>query len=62
MVGWGGLVAVVSSILLLSPSAHFPGWIALWPVFGTVAVVLAGVGATLLTRMVSARARCSATR
>ncbi len=30
-------------MLLLTTRADFPGWIALWPVVGTVAVVLAGV-------------------
>ena len=33
---------IAGSILLLTPEAHFPGWVALWPVAGTVAVVLAG--------------------
>jgi peptidoglycan/LPS O-acetylase OafA/YrhL len=40
---WVGLGVVASSMLLLTTRAEFPGWIALWPVVGTVAVVLAGI-------------------
>jgi peptidoglycan/LPS O-acetylase OafA/YrhL len=44
VLGWVGLATVMASTMLLSPSAHFPGWVALWPVVGTVAVVVSGVG------------------
>jgi peptidoglycan/LPS O-acetylase OafA/YrhL len=44
VLGWCGLAAIGGSIVLLTPSASFPGWIALWPVAGAVAVVVAGVG------------------
>ena len=42
--GWVGLALIGTSIVLMSPSTDFPGWIALWPVAGAVALVLAGVG------------------
>ena len=41
--GWVGLATVGSSIVLLGVRSDFPGWIALWPVAGTVAVVAAGI-------------------
>ncbi|HEX2782497.1 MAG TPA: acyltransferase family protein, partial [Ilumatobacteraceae bacterium] len=44
--GWVGVGAVCSAALLLGERPDFPGWIALWPVAGTVAMVLGGMGAT----------------
>ena len=43
LLGWGGLAVVASAIVLLTSTPDFPGWIAMWPVVGTVAVVLAGI-------------------
>jgi peptidoglycan/LPS O-acetylase OafA/YrhL len=44
LLGWGGLTAVVLSAFVLSTGMAFPGWIALLPTLGTVAVIVAGIG------------------
>ncbi|MGH7499059.1 MAG: acyltransferase family protein [Gemmatimonadales bacterium] len=44
--GWVGLVAIVASAAVISGDWLFPGAWALWPVLGTIAVLVAGVGAT----------------
>jgi peptidoglycan/LPS O-acetylase OafA/YrhL len=41
--GWAGVAALVSCGLVPGLSAGFPGWAALWPVLGCVAVLVAGV-------------------
>jgi peptidoglycan/LPS O-acetylase OafA/YrhL len=38
--GWMGLVAILASIHAVSDPAVFPGWIALFPVLGTAAVLV----------------------
>ena len=40
--GWLGLVAIVMAAVLFDERSLFPGWIALLPVLGTVAVIVAG--------------------
>ena len=40
---WLGLVVVVGSAFLLDETRLFPGWVALFPVAGTVAVIAAGM-------------------
>jgi hypothetical protein len=42
VVGYLGLAVVVASALLLDRSSPFPGWLALFPVAGTVAVLAIG--------------------
>ena len=42
--GWAGLGVVVGSAVVLDETSVFPGWVALAPVLGTVAVVVAGAG------------------
>jgi peptidoglycan/LPS O-acetylase OafA/YrhL len=37
--GWGGLTLLLLSLLLISPENHFPGWVAMFPVFGTTLVL-----------------------
>jgi peptidoglycan/LPS O-acetylase OafA/YrhL len=37
--GWGGLTLLLISLLLINPENHFPGWIAMFPVFGTALVL-----------------------
>lgn len=37
--GWLGLIAIVGSAVLYSEASLFPGWIALLPVLGTVALI-----------------------
>lgn len=39
-----GLSTIVLSALLITKSMEFPGWVALFPVLGTVAIILAGSG------------------
>lgn len=45
VLGWLGVVAVVASGFAYTERSAFPGWIALVPVLGTVAIILAGRGA-----------------
>ena len=42
--GWAGLAAIGASALVYTDASAFPGWIALVPVLGTVAVIAAGAG------------------
>jgi peptidoglycan/LPS O-acetylase OafA/YrhL len=42
LVGWLGLAAIVAAALLFDTNSLFPGWIALLPVLGAVAVIAAG--------------------
>lgn len=44
VLGWLGLAAIAGAGLMLDDDTAFPGWIALVPVLGTAAVVLAGAG------------------
>jgi peptidoglycan/LPS O-acetylase OafA/YrhL len=39
---WGGLLAIAASAVLLTAASPFPGYLALLPVVGTVAVIAAG--------------------
>ena len=45
LLGWLGVVAVVGAGYTYTERSAFPGWIALVPVLGTVAIILAGRGA-----------------
>ncbi|MBD8080776.1 acyltransferase family protein [Cellulosimicrobium arenosum] len=42
ILGWGGIAAIVAGALLLDESAVWPGSLALVPVLGTAAVIIAG--------------------
>ncbi len=42
-----GLSAVILSTMLITKTMDFPGWVALLPVVGTVALILAGSGGTM---------------
>lgn len=44
VVGWLGGVGIMVAGLVYTESSAFPGWIALLPVLGTMAVILAGSG------------------
>ncbi len=44
VLGWLGLFAVMSCGVLLQVSTVFPGYAALWPTLGAVAVIVAGSG------------------
>lgn len=41
-VGWAGVAVVIASSALFDVETPFPGSAALWPVFGTAAVIIAG--------------------
>jgi peptidoglycan/LPS O-acetylase OafA/YrhL len=51
-----GLAAVLTSVALFTPETRFPGWPALLPVAGAVAVILAGPEATMNRIVFSNRA------
>ena len=51
-----GLAALLTSVALFTPEMRFPGWLALLPVVGAVAVMLAGPGATVNRIVCSNRA------
>lgn len=42
VLGWGGLVAMLSCGLLLTVDRSFPGFIALWPTLAAAAIITAG--------------------
>lgn len=44
LMGWAGLAAVACSAVTFSTAMAFPGWIAVVPTLGTVAMLLAGTG------------------
>jgi len=46
--GWVGLLLVVSCGFVIPVSAHYPGYVALWPTLGAALVLLSGGGSTRL--------------
>nr|WP_042180371.1 acyltransferase family protein [Kibdelosporangium sp. MJ126-NF4]CEL14356.1 acyltransferase 3 [Kibdelosporangium sp. MJ126-NF4]CTQ88722.1 acyltransferase 3 [Kibdelosporangium sp. MJ126-NF4] len=44
LLGWAGLAAVAYSAIAFTTAMAFPGWIAVVPTLGTVAMLLAGTG------------------
>ncbi len=46
-ISFAGLAALMTSVTLFTPEMRFPGWLALLPVAGTVAILLAGPEATV---------------
>ncbi len=55
MYSWLGLALVLSAIVLVRPGPGFPGWQALWPVAGSVLLLLNGRGDNLVNRLLAAR-------
>jgi peptidoglycan/LPS O-acetylase OafA/YrhL len=55
-ISFAGLAALLTSVALFTPEMRFPGWPALLPVAGAVAVILAGPGATVNRVVFSNRA------
>jgi peptidoglycan/LPS O-acetylase OafA/YrhL len=49
VLSWAGLAVIVASAFLLDETRLFPGWVALFPVAGTVAVIAAGMPAGRLS-------------
>ena len=45
---WGGLALLLLSFLSFEPNNHFPGWIAFFPVFGTILILSAASHKNLL--------------
>lgn len=52
---WLGLFLVVGSVIAVRPGPGFPGWQALWPVAGSVLLILNGRHDNLVNRLLSAR-------
>lgn len=52
---WLGLALVLGAIVLVRPGQNFPGWQALWPVAGTVLLLLNGQDDNPVNRLLSAR-------
>ena len=46
-----GLGAIVASALVLNGESAFPGWVAIWPAMGAIAVIIAGEDSLRRTRM-----------
>ena len=42
LLGWGGIIALVTCGVILDVGAGFPGFAALWPTFAAVAIIAAG--------------------
>ena len=55
-ISFAGLVALLASAALFTPELRFPGWPALLPVLGAVAIILAGPEATANRVVFSSRA------
>lgn len=53
--GWAGLLAILLAYLLIQRTDSYPGWLALLPVGGAVALIAAGPGAWTNRRLLSAR-------
>ena len=47
LISFAGLAALLTSVVLFTPEIRFPGWAALLPVAGTVAVILGGPETTV---------------
>lgn len=43
LTGWAGLCALIAAFLYIDGGSGFPGLIALWPVLGTVGVIIGGI-------------------
>lgn len=54
-ISYAGLGTVVASIMLIDPSALFPGWQAMFPVLGAVMLIANGRHDNLVNRMLSMR-------
>jgi peptidoglycan/LPS O-acetylase OafA/YrhL len=50
VISWLGIVAILVAVITFQGSSGFPGWIAVLPVFGTVAVIAAGSSSSRIAR------------
>ncbi|HEX2300292.1 MAG TPA: acyltransferase, partial [Pseudonocardiaceae bacterium] len=57
LLGWAGLVSMVSVGVLINVQGAFPGWIALWPLASAAAIIVAGQSGSRfgLDRVLSSR-------
>jgi hypothetical protein len=47
LISFAGLIALLISVVFFTPEIHFPGWAALLPVFGAVALIAGGPDAAV---------------
>lgn len=55
VLSWLGLLLVIGAVVVVRPGPHFPGWQALWPVAGSVLLILNGRDGNPVNRLLSAR-------
>lgn len=55
VLSWLGLLLILGSVVAVRPGPGFPGWQALWPVAGSVLLILNGRDNNLVNRLLSAR-------
>ncbi len=54
--GWAGIAMLFSSFVLLNERSHFPGYVALWPVVGSVLLILSvETSASAVSHVLSSR-------
>lgn len=53
-ISWGGLTILIGSIVLIEPGTSFPGYQALFPVLGTVLLILNGKHDNIVNRCLAA--------
>lgn len=53
---WGGILLLLTSMLILQPSARFPGYLAMMPVLGVVMIIANGRDDNPVNRFLTARA------
>jgi peptidoglycan/LPS O-acetylase OafA/YrhL len=55
MYSWLGLILVLSACVFIRPGADFPGWQAMWPVTGSLLLLMNGKDENAVNRALSAR-------
>ncbi|MDO6479813.1 acyltransferase family protein [Shimia thalassica] len=54
-VSWSGLVLVIGSVIAIRPEYGFPGWQAIFPVLGTVLLIMGGRDENVVNRALSSK-------
>jgi len=57
LVSWLGLAAIIASAFLFTGASAFPGWIALLPIIGAVAVIAAGMSESRIQKPLFLRSK-----